>query len=78
MRGEEVDSISSAAADIVEDDLQKLRDKLAAEAQDLCPDTSKVALPPFRAINHVIPLIDVDKVYCYQPARCPEALKDLW
>jgi hypothetical protein len=78
MRGEEVSSISSAAADVVEDDLQKLRDQLATEARDLCPDTSKVALPPFRAINHTIPLIDVEKVYRYRPARCPEALKNLW
>ena len=78
MRGEEVDAINSAAADIVEDDLQKLREELTAEARDLCPDTSKVALPPFWAINHSIPLIDEHKVYCYCPARCPEALKNLW
>ena len=51
---------------------------LAKEARDLCPDTSKAALPPFRVVNHVIPLIDENKVYKYRPAHCPEALKDLW
>ncbi|KAF8702927.1 hypothetical protein AX14_014296 [Amanita brunnescens Koide BX004] len=55
MHGVEVSTITSAAADIFEDDLLKVRDMLAKEARDLCPDTSKAALPPFRAVNHVIP-----------------------
>jgi hypothetical protein len=78
MRGTEVTTVTSAAADIFEDDLQKVREMLAAEAMDLCPDTSKTALPPFRAVNHVIPLIDESKIYKYRPARCLEALKALW
>ena len=78
MRGDEVNVVSSAAADVVEEDLQKIRVMLKAEAQDLCPDTSKTALPPFRTVNHTIPLIDEDKVYRYRPARCPEALKSQW
>ena len=30
-------------------------------------------LPPFRAINHEIPLIDVNNIYPWRPSRCPEA-----
>jgi hypothetical protein len=62
----------------VEEDLQKIRATLKAEAKDLCPDTSKTGLPLFQAVNHTIPLINEDKVYRYRPARCPEALKDKW
>jgi hypothetical protein len=62
MRGEEVEVVSSAAADVVEEDLQKIRTMLKEEAQDLCPDTSTTALPPFRAINYTIPLVDEEKV----------------
>ena len=78
MHGVEVSTITSATADIFEDDLLKVRDMLAKEARDLCLDMSKAALPPFRAVNHIIPLIDENKVYKYRPAHCPEALKDLW
>ena len=67
MRGEEVNVVNSAVADIFEDDLQQLRESLKNEAMDLCPNTSKVALPPFHAINHVIPLIDENKIYKYHP-----------
>lgn len=78
IRGPEVTSISSAAADIVEDQLQRLREQLKQEAMDLCPDTEHTSLPPMRAINHTIPLIDESKVYSYRPAKCPEAMKDMW
>ncbi|KIL61460.1 hypothetical protein M378DRAFT_187566 [Amanita muscaria Koide BX008] len=76
--GTDVTEISSAAADIFEDDLEKVRIMLKKEAEDLCPDTATTALPPLRAINHVIPLIDDGKIYRYRLARCPEALKPLW
>src|SRR5438445_6825673 len=35
-------------------------------------------LPPLRLINHVIPLLDENKVYSWRPSKCPEALKPLW
>jgi hypothetical protein len=78
MKGDEVYTVSSAAADVFEEDLDRVRDMLKAEAADLCPDTSKTALLPFRDVNHVIPIIDEGKVYRYRPARCLEALKPLW
>jgi hypothetical protein len=51
---------------------------LKAEASDLCPDTDKSELPPLRAINHTIPLIDENKIYSWRPSKCPDALKDAW
>ncbi|KAI0066379.1 hypothetical protein BV25DRAFT_1797276, partial [Artomyces pyxidatus] len=78
MRGEEVTTISSAAADIVEVELDKIRASLKAEASDLCTDTARTSLPPFRAINHTIPLIDESKVYTWRPSKCPEAMRSLW
>ena len=32
-------------------------------------------LPPLREINHLIPLIDEGKTYCYHLPRCPDVLK---
>ncbi|KIL59513.1 hypothetical protein M378DRAFT_1067799 [Amanita muscaria Koide BX008] len=78
MSGDEVNVVQSAAADVFEDDLERICAMLKHEAKDLCPDTANTALPPFRAVNHTIPLIDEDKVYRYRTARCPEALKGLW
>lgn len=38
----------------------------------------KTSLPPLRMINHEIPLIDPEKIYPWQPSRCPETLKPQW
>src|SRR5947209_17974299 len=35
-------------------------------------------LPPLRVINHIIPLLDDNKVYPWRPLKCSEALKPLW
>ncbi|KZV59544.1 hypothetical protein PENSPDRAFT_595244, partial [Peniophora sp. CONT] len=78
MSGPEITSITSAAADIVDDELEKLREKLRKEAADLCPNTEQTGLPPLRAVNHTIPLIDETKVYGFRPSKCPEAMKPLW
>ncbi|KAI0038291.1 hypothetical protein FA95DRAFT_1458214, partial [Auriscalpium vulgare] len=78
IRGEEVTTISSAAADLLEGELEKLRAELRDAARDLCADTTRTALPPLRAINHTIPLVDEEKVYSWRPSKCPEAMKSLW
>ncbi|KAF9008298.1 hypothetical protein BDQ17DRAFT_1388801 [Cyathus striatus] len=73
LKGEEVSSINSAAADLFDTDLVQLHSKLRTKTTGLCPDTSKIDLqvstvPPFRAVNHIIPLIDENKVYKFRPA----------
>ncbi|KAI0045056.1 hypothetical protein FA95DRAFT_1496070, partial [Auriscalpium vulgare] len=78
IEGIDVTVISSAAADIAEDALDTLRAKLTREAEDLCADTERTALPPLREINHEIPLIDENKVYQWRPSKCPEAMQALW
>ena len=54
MNGPDVITISSAAADLLDNGIEELRNQLRTEANDLCPDTSKTALPPLRAVNHTI------------------------
>ena len=49
-----------------------------AEAKPLCSQSGAMALPPFQAINHSIPLIDESKIYPWRPSHCPEALRPLW
>ena len=78
MNGPDVININSAAADLFDDSVSKLWKSLRKEAEDLCPDTSQTALPPLRAVNHTIPLIDAGKVYRFRLSRCPEAFRDLW
>jgi len=78
MNGPDVITINSAAADLLDNGLDELRRQLRREADDLCPDTSKTTLPPFRAVNHTIPLIEPNKVYRFRPSKCPEAFRDQW
>ena len=78
MNGPDVITINSAAADLLDNGLEDLRKQLRKEADDLCPDTSKTDLPPMRAVNHTIPLIEPNKVYRFRPSKCPEAFRDQW
>jgi hypothetical protein len=59
-------------------DLDKAREELRQYASPLCKDVSETNLPPFRAINHTIPLVDVSKTYPWRPSRCPEAFRSQW
>src|ERR1700753_4223519 len=51
---------------------------LRNEIQDLCVPPEERPLPPFRDVNHSIPIIDESKVYRWRPSRCPEPLRYLW
>ena len=78
MKGPEITTIPSAAAEVLNEGLDEIRRELRKEAEDLCPDTLKMDLPPMRAINHLIPLIDEHKKYHYRPSKCPEAFRKQW
>ncbi|RPD56922.1 hypothetical protein L226DRAFT_468051, partial [Lentinus tigrinus ALCF2SS1-7] len=78
IQGEETVVLAFAAVELLEDELEKLRAELRRDAQDLCQDGAKAALPPLRDVNHTIPLIDESKVYAWRPSKCPDALKPLW
>ena len=54
------------------------RDDLMAYADPLCRNVDETDLPPLRAINHTIPLIDDKKTYQWRASRCPEIFRDQW
>ncbi|TFY56794.1 hypothetical protein EVJ58_g7424 [Rhodofomes roseus] len=60
------------------DDLEQYCTQLREYTKDVSTSTMDSPLPPLHAINHTIPLIDEDKVYTWQPSKCPEALRPLW
>ena len=67
-----------AAALSIDDDLSNVRQKLINYAEAICRDVEDTELPPFRAINHSIPLIDEGKIYPWRPSRCPEVFRSQW
>src|ERR1700742_2549188 len=57
-----------------EQELPDLRAKWVESASDILTGAPP-RLPPFREVNHKIPLIDENKRYNYHLPRCPDALK---
>jgi hypothetical protein len=78
MEGDDILSLSSTAADILESKLEKLRNVLRKKALELCHTAEDTPLSPFCAVNHTIPLIDESKVYHWCSSRCPEPLRPFW
>jgi hypothetical protein len=56
------------------EDFPRLRQEWTDEYADLLGPIPE-RLPPFREINHTIPLIDPDKAYPSRTPRCPEAFR---
>ncbi|OSC97059.1 hypothetical protein PYCCODRAFT_1332258, partial [Trametes coccinea BRFM310] len=78
IEGKSVRTLQSHSAEILEDRLEDARRELREYAEPICKEASDSPLPPLRAINHRIPLIDEDKVYSWRPSKCPDALRALW
>ncbi|KIO21760.1 hypothetical protein M407DRAFT_80006, partial [Tulasnella calospora MUT 4182] len=78
IEGMQVAVIPSRAADVLDRQLDILQQQLQEGARDLCKDISESPLPPLRAVNHSIPLINEGKIYSYRPSRCADATKPLW
>jgi hypothetical protein len=70
--------LESRAAEVLEEQIDTIRRQLYELAKPLCAKASETDLPPLRAINHQIPLIDPEKVYPCRPSKCPEALRPQW
>jgi hypothetical protein len=70
--------IHSKAMGLHLENIEKLRNELAEYASNVCREAENTPLPPLRAINHSIPLIDKKKLYTWHPSHCPELLKNLW
>jgi hypothetical protein len=80
IKGVNIDRLQSKAAKLVDEDFEKLRMDLHAyaEAAGLYVDPSSTPLPPLRAINHEILLIDENKIYPWRPARCAAVFQAQW
>lgn len=57
-----------------EEKLQELRDKWFHHYEDIMQSPPK-GLPPWRVVNHRIPLIDPQKQYHYRFPTCPDKVK---
>ena len=78
IQGPAVSKIASRTVELIEDNLEQIHEELRDYARPLCQEDEDIPLPPFRAINHTIPLIDPDKIYLWCPSCCPEPLRPLW
>ncbi|THU81536.1 hypothetical protein K435DRAFT_693361, partial [Dendrothele bispora CBS 962.96] len=57
-----------------EEDIPALKERWLAEYSDIM-DGVPEQIPPWRVINHTIPLVDPDKQYNYYLPRCPDSLR---
>ncbi|KIK51833.1 hypothetical protein GYMLUDRAFT_109337, partial [Collybiopsis luxurians FD-317 M1] len=76
--GENVSKLSSRAMDLYEDHIEMVRKELISYAKPLCRTMAETDLPPLRAINHTIPLIDESKILPWRPSKCPEKFRTQW
>ena len=58
--------------------IEQCRHEIIEYTRPLFKDAKDTSLPPMRAINHTIPLIDEGKIYKYRRANIPDPLRLLW
>ena len=78
VEGTSVAGVTSRAVSLEGDQLEAACEMLRKYVKLLCKTVDETELPPLRAINHSIPLIDEGKVYPWCPSCCPEALLSQW
>ncbi|QRW23678.1 Pol polyprotein/retrotransposon [Rhizoctonia solani] len=78
LQGGTVTKIASLAAELLEDEIEKVRAQLSDACKDLFKTAAETPLPPLRVINHRIPLIDDNKPLPWRSSKCPEKLRDQW
>ncbi|KAG6876585.1 hypothetical protein C0993_002046 [Termitomyces sp. T159_Od127] len=78
IEGVGVTRLSSRAMEQVDQNIEQVREELREYARPICKPAGDTPLPPLRAINHEIPLIEENKIYPWRPSRCPEALRPQW
>jgi hypothetical protein len=78
VKGDRTTQVLSQAMTIEESEFEAVRKELIAYAEPLCHTAEETALPPLRAINHRIPLIDEKKIYPWRASRCPLPLRSQW
>lgn len=78
IKGTQVLALESRQTEIANNHIESLVENLSQYALPICKDTSETLLPPLRAVNHPVPMIDPNRVYKQCPLRCPELLRPLW
>jgi hypothetical protein len=76
--GTDTKYLLGSASFVPEKDIISARQELMAYADPICRNVEETELPPLRAINHSIPLIDENKIYPWRPSRCPEIFRSQW
>ncbi|KAJ7230577.1 hypothetical protein GGX14DRAFT_384501 [Mycena pura] len=71
---EQLGEIKAGTTTLSEADIPRLRDQWMAISEDIMSGPP-AQLPPLRAVNHRIPLIDDSLIYNYHLPRCADALK---
>ena len=66
--GPDTKHLLGAAALTIDNELSNVRQELMDYAESICRNVEDTELPPFRAINHSIPLIDESKIYPWRPS----------
>jgi hypothetical protein len=78
LKGSTVTKVASRSLAVDTDEIEQARKELMDYAEPLCRMASETELPPYRTINHMIPLIDEHKIYPWHPSRCPEVFRTQW
>ncbi len=78
IKGKQLRTLLSHAAEVYGDHLEETQCELREYAAPICVEASDSPLPPLRAINHHIPLIDPEKTYPWCPSKCPDAHRGSW
>ncbi|KAG6844130.1 hypothetical protein H0H93_016641, partial [Arthromyces matolae] len=68
MEGLDVQRLASRSMRVYEDRIEEIRKNIMEYARPICKKASDSPLPPLRAINHEIPLVDENKVYGWRPS----------
>ncbi|KAG1828498.1 hypothetical protein EV424DRAFT_1536517 [Suillus variegatus] len=78
IRGSQTQVLELKGMSLSSDQIESYTKELHEYSKDICKEAIETPLPPLRAINHVIPLINEDQVYSWRQSKCPEALRPLW
>ncbi|KAG9221453.1 hypothetical protein CCMSSC00406_0010144 [Pleurotus cornucopiae] len=78
MDGPGISRLASMSIGFSDTEIEQACEELREYTKPLCKTMDQTDLPPLRAINHTIPLIDEKKVYKWRPSRCPEPLLEQW
>jgi hypothetical protein len=74
LKGVGVNKLSLQAMAVFDKHVDAACDELVTYAIPLCQKASETGLPPMRAINHTIPLIEEGKIYLWHLSGWPEPL----